>query len=234
MQTSPILPVWKSYFHQALPSHHPGAGIWFFAFAVKISIPRWWRVVQGALPHLHRGWWECNVPLKLSEGLVKRFHLHQPLEEGPYGTQGRSSQNLPGISARQKCSSRTCMQGFICERFQVLLLFNDDLFALRLGGWRRDAISTQEPMSKWHPNSVSVLHFARCVSQRWEVLQSVSNHKAQTACPISCVPSPGGSAVLHKTRCYAIQNHDFTYSMWNLWCWYKKIQGANEEIDTTA
>lgn len=42
-----------------------------------------------------------------------------------------------------------------------------------LGVWKEMLLASKSPMSmsEWHPDSASVLHFARCVSQGWEVLQ---------------------------------------------------------------
>lgn len=192
----------------------------------KNQYPRLWKAFQDTLPHLCqrmvRMWRPCGDQ-ELSESLQWWHQWRAPscttlrrraLRSG-LGAQYRPSHNAPRMAARWKCPSRTCMQGFICERSRVLLI--SDQYPEAQGG-RRGALSPPEHSEhvKMAPRlSGSPLHFTGCVSRGWYAQQSVSIRRAHTVSPVSCVLASGGSAVLHKTSSYVTKNDDFTYSLWN-------------------
>lgn len=80
-----------------------------------------------------------------------------------------------------------------------------------------------EKRCRWHPRALQLCQNGTLTLCLCCILQDVYpkdgkfcrvfNHKGQTVCPVSCVPPSRGLAVLHKTRCYVMQNHVFMHSL---------------------
>lgn len=190
-----------------------------------------------------RMWRPCGAR-ELSESLQGQLRWRAPgcttlrrraLRSG-LGARYRPSCNTPRMAARWKCPSRTCMQSFISERSHVLLISNQYRWPWGSVG-RRGAVSPRPrtlSMSKWHPNSLGLCCILQDVHPEDGTLSRAFLPAEHVLCVLLLVRASGGSAVLHKTSCYVTQKSSFHILSEIDCCWYKEIQGADQEMETTG